>query len=106
MTVFVEHRGVFHWLAQWIFKKPKVSQVHLERFGSFLFPLIDGSHSLYDIGQEISRRFGEEAEPLYPRLARYFQTLHACGLIEYKTGNLQRIQKKEVSMDEQQNKNG
>lgn len=84
VTVFVENKGVFNKLAQLILKKPKVSQVHLERFGSFIFPLIDGESTVYAIGQRVSEHFGDEAQPLYPRLSQYIRMLHDYGFIEYK----------------------
>lgn len=84
VTIFVENKGVFNRLAQLILKKPKVSQVHLERFGSFIFPLIDGKKSVYDIGLKVRAEFGEEAEPLYPRLSTYIKKLHDYGFVEYK----------------------
>ena len=83
VTIFVENKGVFNRLAQLILKKAKVSQVHLERFGSFIFPLIDGKESVYDIGLKVKEEFGEEAEPLYPRLTKYIKMLHDYGFVEY-----------------------
>ena len=83
VTIFIENKGVFNWLAQKLLKKPKVSQLHLEKFGSFIFPLIDGKTSIYEIGQIVGERFGDEAEPLYPRLAEYFKMLQSYGFIEY-----------------------
>ena len=84
VTIFIENNGVFNRLAQLILKKPKVSQVHLERLGSFIFPLIDGKKSVYDIGLKVKAEFGEEAEPLYPRLSTYIKMLHDYGFVEYK----------------------
>lgn len=83
VTIYIENKGVFNWLAQKLLKKPKVSQLHLEKFGSFIFPLIDGKTSIYEIGQKVGERFGDEAEPLYPRLAEYFKMLQSYGFIEY-----------------------
>ena len=83
-TIFIENRGVFNRIAQKLLKKPKVSQLHLEEMGSFIWPLIDGEKSVYDIGQLVKEAFGEKAEPLYPRLAKYIQMLDAYGFIEKK----------------------
>jgi len=84
VTIFVENKGVFNRLAQIILKKPKVSQIHLEKFGSFIYPLIDGKSTVYEIGQSVNSRFGDEVQPLYPRLSQYFRMLHDYGFIEYK----------------------
>ena len=83
VTIYVENKGFFNKLAQHLLKKPKVSQVHLEQFGSFIFPLIDGKSSIYEIGQKVKEHFGEDAEPLYPRLTQYFKMMHDYGFINY-----------------------
>ncbi|MCR5543048.1 MAG: PqqD family protein, partial [Eubacterium sp.] len=38
--------------------------------GSFIWPLIDGKTSIYNIGEAVKEHFGEEEEPLYPRLVQ------------------------------------
>ncbi len=83
VTIFVENRGLFNRIAQKLLKKPEVSQLHLERFGSYIFPLIDGKKTIYEIGQEVGAHFGDEAEPLYPRLTKYTKMLYSYGFIEY-----------------------
>lgn len=83
VTIFVENKGIFNWLAQKLLKKPKVSQLHLEKFGSYIFPLIDGKASIYEIGQKVKANFGDEAEPLYPRLTEYIKMLHDYGFVNY-----------------------
>ena len=84
ITIFVENKGIFNKLAQMLLKKPKVSQIHLEEFGSFIYPLIDGNDSIYEIGQKVKDNFGEKADPLYPRIIQYFKMLYDYGFIEYK----------------------
>ena len=81
VTIFIENRGAFNRIAQKLLKKPKVSQLHLEEMGSFIWPLIDGERNVYDIGQLVKEHFGEEAEPLYPRLAKYMKMLDEYGFI-------------------------
>ena len=83
VTIFIENKGVFNRLAQKFLKKPKVSQLHLEQFGSYIFPLIDGKKTIYEIGQEVGAHFGDEAEPLYPRISKYFKMLHDYGFVDY-----------------------
>ena len=83
VTIYIENKGVFHRLAQMLLKKAKVSQIHLEKMGSFIWPLIDGKRTVYDIGQKVSEQFGDKAEPLYPRLTLYIRTLKEYGFIKY-----------------------
>ena len=54
-----------------------------EKMGSFIWPLIDGKRTVYDIGQKVSEQFGDKAEPLYPRLTLYIRTLKEYGFIKY-----------------------
>lgn len=82
VTIFVENKGMFNRLAQKFLKKPKVSQVHLEEMGSFIWPLIDGERSILVIGESVKDHFGEEAEPLYPRLVQYIKNLESYDFIK------------------------
>ena len=82
VTIFVENKGVFNRLAQKFLKKPKVSQVHLEEMGSFIWPLIDGKCTIMIIGEAVKEHFGEDAEPLYPRLVQYIKNLENYEFIK------------------------
>lgn len=82
VTIFIENKGVFNRIAQKYFNRPKVSQIHLEEMGSFIWPLIDGERSVMLIGELVKEHFGDIAEPLYPRLVEYFQMLERNELIK------------------------
>lgn len=84
VTVFVAHNGLFDKLAQKLLHRPKVTQVHLEETGSFVWLQIDGKRSIFEIGSLIKKQFGEKAEPLYPRLAQYISALERCGFVSRK----------------------
>ncbi len=84
VTLEVENKGVFNRIAQKLFKKPKISYIHLEEIGSFVWPLIDGKTNITDLGIKVKEHFGEKAEPLYPRLAKYFEILKNYHFIEFK----------------------
>ena len=86
VTLEIENKGVFNRIAQKLFKKPKISYVHLDSMGSFVWPLMDGKRSVTDLGVFVKEHFGDEAEPLYPRLAKYFQILDSYTFIEWKKG--------------------
>lgn len=77
VTLMVENSGLFNSIAQKVFKKPKYTQVHLDTMGSFLWPRMDGQKSVADLALEVKAEFGKEAEPLYPRIAKYFQILES-----------------------------
>ena len=84
VTIYVEHNGIFDKVAQKLFRRPKTTQVHLEETGSFVWMLIDGKSSIYELGKPVKEHFGEKAEPLYPRLAHYISTLEKCGFVYRK----------------------
>lgn len=83
VTLDIENTGFFNRMAQKFFKKPKVSHVHLDKMGSFVWPLLDGEKDIVAIGVLVKGHFGEEAEPLYERLAKYFQVLDSYSFVEW-----------------------
>ena len=87
VTLEIENKGVFNKIAQKFFKKPKISYVHLDEMGSFIWPLIDGERSIMTIGEMVKEHFGEKAEPLYSRLVGYIQMLENSDLIEVQKVN-------------------
>ena len=84
VTLEIENTGFFNTLAQKVFKKPKISYVHLDENGSFLWPLLDGEKTIVDMGADVDAYFGEKAHALYERLAKYFQILESYNFIEWK----------------------
>lgn len=84
ITLEIDNKGVFNKIAQKLLKKPKVSYIHLDEMGSFVWPLIDGKRDIIEIGEFVKEHFGEKAEPLYERLAKYFKVLESYSFIKYK----------------------
>ena len=82
VTVDMENTGFTNKLAQRFFKTPKVSHIRLEGMGSFIFLCVDGKRSVYDIGQLVHDKFGDEAEPLYERLSVYMKKLEEAGFVK------------------------
>lgn len=81
VTLFVENKGFFNKLAQLLAKKPKISQIHLDEMGDFIWPIIDGKKSIYDISVLVKEEFGDKAEPLYNRLVQYMRNLESYDFI-------------------------
>lgn len=84
VTLEIENKGAVNRVAQKLFKKPKISYIHLEEIGSFVWPLIDGKTDIFELGKQVKEHFGEKSEPLYPRLVRYFETLETYKFITFK----------------------
>ena len=83
VTFNIENKGIMNKIAQKLFKKPKISYIHLDELGSFVWSLIDGVKTISEYGEPVKEKFGESAEPLYERLARYFQILETYGFIKW-----------------------
>lgn len=84
VTLEIENKGFFNKMCQLILKKPKVSYVHLDEMGSFVWPLLNGEKTIMMLGEDVDAHFGEKAHPLYERLAKYFQILESYGFIVWK----------------------
>ncbi len=84
VTIETENTGFMNRAAQKLLKKPKISYIHLDETGSFVWRFIDGESDILKIGKLVKERFGDEAEPLYERLAAFFASLKSCDFIEYK----------------------
>lgn len=83
VTLEVENKGFANKLAQKLLKKPKISYIHLDEFGSFIWQKIDGQKTIQDIGEDVWKNFGDKANPLYGRLAKYFQILSSYGFVDF-----------------------
>ena len=84
VTLQMENKGIANRIAQKLLKKPKISYIHLDENGSFIWPLLDGEKTVYEIGQLVEEHFGEKAHPLYERLSQYIKTLEKYGFAEIK----------------------
>jgi hypothetical protein len=83
LIIEVENKGVFHRIAQKLFHKPRYTKVHLDGFGTFLWPLLDGNRTVMELAEMVKAEFGEKAEPLYPRLVKYFQIMESYGFVKF-----------------------
>ena len=84
VTLYVHNKGLMKKITQKLLKKPEYTQVHLDETGSFVWPLIDGVKNIIDLGKDVKEHFGEKAEPLYPRLAKFFQILESYGFVKFQ----------------------
>ena len=56
VTLDIENTGFFNRLAQKFFHKPKVTHIHLDEMGSFVWPIMDGEKDIIAIGKEVEVR--------------------------------------------------
>lgn len=84
VTLYVHNTGWMKKLTQIVLKKPEYSQIHLDQHGSFVWSIMDGEMDILELGELVKERFGEKAEPLYPRLARFFQVLESYQFVSFR----------------------
>lgn len=84
VTLYIENKGFFNWVLQRLMKKPKISQVHLDEIGSFVWQLIDSKRDMIAIGVLTEEHFGDKIKPTYERLAEFFRSAEDCGFVKLK----------------------
>ncbi len=83
VVVHVENKGIMKRLTQLILKKPKVSHIHLDEIGSYVWRHIDAQSTVAEIAVGFEQHFGERVQPTYERLGQYFSTLVSCGFVRW-----------------------
>lgn len=84
VTLHVPNTGAANRIAQKLFHRPPVTQIHLDQIGSFIWRRLDGERDLIAIGALVEKDFGEKAAPLYERLAKYVQILDSYRLVDWQ----------------------
>lgn len=83
VTVHVVNKGFYNWLAQKLFKRPRISHIMLDEYGSFVWQQMDGKRTIYEISGLVKGKFGKDAEPVLDRLVQYFRILYQNKFIGY-----------------------
>ena len=84
VTLEVENTGVVNRVFQKLFRKPKITYVHLDEMGSFIWPYLDGEMNITELGVIVKEHFGEKAEPLYERLSQFVGILSSHGFCTFE----------------------
>lgn len=83
VTLSIENKGAMNRIFQKLFKKPKISYIHLDETGSYIWQLIDGKRTIGEIAENVHEHFGQKAEPLYERLLKFFEIVESYDFIRY-----------------------
>ena len=86
VTVMIEWRGFYHRIAQRFFKRPKVSAIKLDDYGSFLWQSINDQKTVHQLSLDLQSQFPKMEKPL-ARLIRFLEILKDHHLIELKEVN-------------------
>ncbi len=82
VTLELENKGAMNKIAQKLFKKPKVSYIHLDEKGSKVWLLIDGEKSVFEIGENIANDSNCEIKSVLGGLVTFLKTLKNYNFIE------------------------
>ena len=80
ITVLIEWKGFYHKLAQRFFRRPRVSEIKLDKLGTFVWNSIDDKKDVHAISKELEAEFPSMEQPL-TRLIKYLEILHDNHLI-------------------------
>ena len=83
VTVFIEWKGFYHRIAQKFFHRPRVSDIRLDDYGSFVWLSIDDSKDVHQISKELNARFPNMEKSL-SRLIKFLEILRDNHLIRWK----------------------
>lgn len=81
--IIIYRDSLFDKLIRKLFFTPEKYKVDLDDLGSFVWNLIDGEMSIYEISILVKDEFGEAAEPLYERLIQYMKILKNNKFIDF-----------------------
>ena len=83
VTVFVEWKGFYHRIAQKFFHRPRVSDITLDDYGTFVWTAVDGVKDVHQLSQEMEQKF-PSMEKTMSRLIKFLEILHDNHLIYWK----------------------
>ncbi len=84
IIVHAVHKGLFAMIARKCFARPRVSNIHLDEYGSFVWEQIDGKKTIGHLAELLKSEYGQRSEPLYNRLVHYLKVLYNNKLIVWK----------------------
>ncbi len=75
VEIDMENRGFFNAVAQKFFKRPRISHISLDRYGSTLWLAVDGKASVNDILHKMQETFPDESKDMLNRVVHFLNTL-------------------------------
>ncbi len=84
VEIDMPHNDFYSRIAQKYFKKPKVSHISLDKYGTVVWKNIDGTHTIYDILSIMEETFPDEKELMLNRVVTYMATLESNQFITIK----------------------
>lgn len=82
--IITYHNHPVQKMANWLVKKSNKSDVKLDELGSTVWKAMDGNRNVFQIGEIIKEKFGEDCEPVYDRLIMFMRYLNRRGWIYFE----------------------
>ena len=83
VTVFIEWKGFYHKIAQKIFRRPRVSDIKMDKSGSFVWNAIDDEKDVHQLSKEMESEFPKMEKSL-SRLIKFLEIMKDNNLIYWK----------------------
>lgn len=86
LTVLLIPKFGDHLIGRWFMSNLKRPYVHLklDEIGSFVWEHCNGSVTVEEIGNKLKTKFGNKVEPVFERLALFFQSLEKSKSITWR----------------------
>lgn len=88
VEVHVVNKGIFNKIAQILLKKPEISRIKLDKYGSIVWKAIDDNKNIGEIAEEVKIYLEDDNEKVfYERLVKFFYILKENKFIKYEERN-------------------
>lgn len=87
VEIHVINKGIFNKMAQMLLKKPKISKIKLDQYGSIVWKAIDDEKDIGSIADSVRENFEDSEDVFYERLVKFFHILKSNNFIDYKKEN-------------------
>lgn len=84
VEIDIENKGFYHYIAQKFFKKPRISHISMDKYGSVVWQNIDGKNTVMDIVNIMERSFPKEKDRMLDRVVTYMAILQNNRFITMK----------------------
>ena len=78
----VENKGFFNRFAQRFFKKPKISHITLDNYGSCVWKLNEKKNTVFDVVNSMKSNFPDEKDKMLNRVIAFLYTLQVNKYIQ------------------------
>lgn len=75
VVIDMVNKGFFHTIAQKFFRRPKVSHIALDKYGTSVWKALDGKRTVFDVANEMKSQYPEDEDLMLNRVVTFTHTL-------------------------------